>query len=484
MCKLCQSQAVWDFSRREVLLSVTGAGVAAGLLNSAAMAAADKAPSTMPESDSLDVRVVYMRPPGRQWLGWPGTFWDPESFVAKSRGLVEQFGKDLGIKVVFEPEPVHEPETVEAFIAKVKAERPKGVVVFPLNADEFISGAVDKVAQSGVPTVIFAGLGTWHTGFAHLVVPTARRPGVYMPSSADYELGSVRFGMKMIQAAYRLRRTKVAVLRGNQTADQTLDPLGLKIRLLPRSRFPEALKTIQETPEVLAMADEYAKAAQKIVEPTRADLINAAKNYFTALKIMEEEGCQGISLECLGLVRDRQIPCPPCLAWTRLLDSGKSGTCEADVNAVMSHQLCLKLLDKPGFMQDPVPESENNTLIGAHCVCATKLNGIDQPSEPFILRSHSESNLGVSVQVLWRVGQEVTVMQMAGPGRMLLGKGKVLRNHDTPPAGGCRTSVEVALDGPPDTRDTKGFHQLFIYGDHVRQFQAYAQMYGITTEHI
>jgi hypothetical protein len=67
---------------------------------------------------------------------------------------------------------------------------------------------------------------------------------------------------------------------------------------------------------------------------------------------------------------------------------------------------------------------------------------------------------------------------------MILGRGKVVRNHETPPAGGCRTSVELALDGPPDTRDTKGFHQLFIAGNHVRDFQAYAQMYGIETEHI
>ena len=75
-------------------------------------------------------------------------------------------------------------------------------------------------------------------------------------------------------------------------------------------------------------------------------------------------------------------------------------------------------------------------------------------------------------------------MQMAGPDKMLLGKGRVLRNYDTPPAGGCRTSVELEIDGPADPCDTKGFHQLFIYGDHVRQFKAYAQMHGITCEHI
>jgi hypothetical protein len=158
--------------------------------------------------------------------------------------------------------------------------------------------------------------------------------------------------------------------------------------------------------------------------------------------------------------------------------------CEADIRAVMSHTLCLKLLDKPGFMQDPVPETVRNTFIGAHCVCATRLNGLDQPRARFILRSHSESNLGVSLQVLWEPGQKVTVMQFADPGEIILGEGEVLKNHDTPPAGGCRTSVELAIDGPADVRDTRGFHQLFIYGDHKRDFEAYGQMFGIKTAHI
>jgi hypothetical protein len=465
-------------------MTMAGAGMAAGVMGSTVLTAAAEAGGTPSASDPLDIRVVYLRPKGKYWLGWPGTFWDPDGFAAKSRQLVEQFGQELGIRPVFESAPIHEKAEIEAFVKKVQAEKPRGVLVFPLHADEFISGAVDRIAESGIPAIVFAGLGMWHTGFAGMVVPASRRKGVYLPSSGDYQLGPVRFGMKMIQANYRLQRTKIAVLRGNETLERRAAPLGLTLRFLPRRRFPETLKTIQETPEVIAMAERRAKQARKVVEPTRQDLINAAKNYFASLKIMEEEGCQGITMDCLGLVGNREIPTPPCLSWAEMLDHGRSGICEADLNAVMSHELCLKLLDRPGFQQDPVPESEHNTLIGAHCVCATKLNGWDQPPEPYILRSHSESDLGVSVQVLWRVGQEVTVMQIVSPDKMLLGKGRVLRNYDTPPAGGCRTSVEIALDGPADTRDTKGFHQLFIYGDHVRRLQAYAQMYGITTEHI
>ncbi len=178
MCQFCLRQdREGGFTRREVLMTMAGAGTAAGLMSPIVLAASAEAPIPPSPSDPLDLRVVYLRPKGKYWLGWPGTFWDPEGFAAKSRQQVEQFGKELGIKVAFEPEPIHEPPQIEAFVKKVQAEKPKGVLVFPLHADEFISGAVDKIAQSGIPTIIFAGLGMWHTGFAQLVVPTIQTEG-------------------------------------------------------------------------------------------------------------------------------------------------------------------------------------------------------------------------------------------------------------------------------------------------------------------
>ena len=88
------------------------------------------------------------------------------------------------------------------------------------------------------------------------------------------------------------------------------------------------------------------------------------------------------------------------------------------------------------------------------------------------------------MQVLWREGQKVTIMKFQGPETIILGTGRVLRNIDTPPAGGCRTSVEIELDDVADARDTKGFHQLFIYGDLELPFKAYCQLAGIKVVHI
>jgi len=479
MCRHC-GHAV-DFSRRE-MLATTGV-LAMGTLFETALAAenapAAGAPSPAKVVETPEVRVCYLRPRAKYWLGWPGTSWDPEGYVQKTTKQIQAFADELKVKVSFEPEPLYSAADTDAFIKKIQAEKPQGVIVMPLHMNMW--GEVNKISKAGSPTVIFAPLGMCFTGH---IAQNSRQAGVYLASCADFDLKPVRLGLKMIRTYNDIHRTKIVVVAGNQEREQKLEPFGLTLRYVPRKTFPDVLKTIGDTDEVKAMAADFKKRAAKIVEPSDRDILNAARNYYTALKIIQDNGCEGITMDCLGLVASREIPTPPCMGWCKLMDVGLMGVCEADINAVMSQLLCCKLLDKPGFIQDPVPNTVDNTFIGAHCVCPTRLNGFDKDPEPFILRNHAESALGVSLQVLFKVGQEVTVMQMMGPARMVLGHGKVLRNLDTPPAGGCRTSVELAIDAPADTRDTKGFHQLFIYGDHRRDFQAYGQMYGIATESI
>ncbi|MHC4284356.1 MAG: hypothetical protein ACYSWZ_15495 [Planctomycetota bacterium] len=281
-----------------------------------------------------------------------------------------------------------------------------------------------------------------------------------------------------------MKNTRLCIIAGNKTYDKKLDVIGTTLHYIPRNRFPEEFKKTETTDEMRDIAGYYSKEAEKIVEPNKQDVLNSAKNYIVAKRIMAAENCQGISMDCLGLVGSRQIPCPPCMAWLKLNDEGSVGCCEADVDAAISLRLTSLLFDRPGFIQDPAPNTVNNTLMGAHCSCPTKLNGFDSSPEPLILRNHSESELGVSPQVLWRIGQKVTVMEFAGPGQIILGTGSVLRNIDTPPAGGCRTSVELEMDDMADTLDTKGFHQLFIYGDLELPFKAYCQLAGIKVVHI
>ncbi len=465
--------------RRQFLQTIGGSAIGAQMGLFSALAGGAAAGPEIPKRDVPEVRVVFLRPKEKYWLGWPGTAFDVPGHIRDYIGKMRKFEKELGVKLNISETPLYDNNDVGNFVNEVTASKPDAVLVFPLHMDRW--GHVETIRKAGLPTIIFAGLGVCFTGHIQNV---SREPKVYLISTGDFDLQAVRFGLNMVKTHQKMKDLRDLVIRGNETREQKVDNLGCTLKYVPRKSFPDEFNRTPDTEEVKAIAEDYAKRAQKTVEPSHRDVLNAAKTYVVSKKLMKEHGCNGITMDCLGLIASREMPTGPCLAWSKLLDEGIVGACEADVDSCYSHALVCSLLERPGFMQDPVPETEKNTFIGAHCTSPTKLHGYKESCEPFILRSHSESDIGVAMQILWKPEQEVTVAEFAGPKTMIIGCGKVIRNLDTPPAGGCRTSVELEIDGPPDTRDTRGFHQLFIYGDHVRKLKAYCQMYGITAEHI
>ena len=86
---------------------------------------------------------------------------------------------------------------------------------------------------------------------------------------------------------------------------------------------------------------------------------------------------------------------------------------------------------------------------------------------------------GHMIQRLQALGLGHAAFGRQDPGKIILGTGKVVANIDTPPSGGCRTSVELEMDSVADPRDCKGFHQPFILGRLDRLFSAYCQLAGI-----
>ena len=100
-----------------------------------------------------------------------------------------------------------------------------------------------------------------------------------------------------------------------------------------------------------------------------------------------------------------------------------------------------------------------------------------------MLRDHSESALGISPQVLWPEGRKATLLQFSGTNELIVDTGTVVSNVNTPPAGGCRTSIELEMDDVEDVRDVRGFHQVVALGDHRRELEAFCQLYGIEPTH-
>lgn len=460
---------------RRGLLAVAGASTAAlqmGLLEFAStLVAAQPKPKSKPK-----VRVVFIRPKdqAKYWMSWPGNDYNADKHQAEFTGRLTKIAGELGIQLDVDPAALEDTTTVKAALDRIKKSPPDGIMVIQMHLSYWKATNEFLANRGDIPTIVFSRLGT---SFTRHLQAARKLPKVFV--AATDGLGWLRQGMRMFKTMADMKSSRLCIITGEKTFDRKLDVIGTTLHYIPLNRWVDEYHKAETTDEMRALADYYTKQAKEVREPTPQDILNAAKNYFVARRIMAAEQCDGISLNCLALVRHKTTPCPPCIAWSKLNDEGSVGACEADWNAAISMRLISLLFGRPGFQQDPAPNTVNNTLMGAHCTCATKLGGFDAKPEPFILRNHHESETGVSPQVLFRVGQEVTVMDFEGPGRIIVGTGRVTRNFETPPEGGCRTSVELAMDNVPDSRDIKGFHQLFIYGRLDHQLRAYGKLAGI-----
>ena len=414
--------------------------------------------------------VIRHKPP--YWLGWPGTAYDVEGHRAEYARIFAEAAKRVGVTLAEEADPLESDEAVQAFAKKLQAEKPHAALITLQHLSTW--HWVNIVAKAGIPLIVFAPIGT---AFTQHVVEISRRPGVHVVSSL--ETSAVEQAMRMIRAKHQFEETRVLVVRGDKRNETVLERLGTKIRHVPRPIFHELFTRMPETDEVRDVAKKMTRGAKDIVEPTKQDILNAARSHITAKRLMKNEASNAITTDCLGMVTTKVVPTPPCMAATMFQDAGVTYGCEADLFAAISLMFVSYLFDRPGFQNDPVPETVKNLLIVAHCTCGTRLNGFDQPPEPYILRSHSESDIGVATQILWREGQPVTLVRFNNPNQLILDTGTVVGNVETPPAGGCRTSVEIAMDRVEDSRDVLGFHQAVFYGNHRRDVEAFCQMYGI-----
>lgn len=468
-CKSCaRSRCPLKVSRRSFLTAagVTATAAQLDLLEFASsLFAAPPKPAGKPV-----VNVVFIRPEKPLTVSWPGGNCDTDAQQALFTKTLVDAAKKLGVQLQVRAKPMVKPDEVNAYLDQIKRAPPDGLIVGAMCL--FRWGPVNQIVQNrgDVPTIIYSHL----SGFTGHLQLGRKTPGVLMAATQSVEW--LEMAVRMLGAIWRLKHTQIlSTVRGWKGATHELGTkfVGCKVD------WQQEIKRAEETDEARAIADFYAKNAKKTVEPTKADILEAAKQYAVLRRLMAEQNCQGISLAgCL-------ITKPPCLAASKLRDEGIVATCEGVSYGAVGELLTFLLFNRPTFIQDPSPNTINNTLIGAHCTSPIKLEGCEEPYRaPYLIRNY-HSRQGVSMQVLWPEGEEVTIIQLGWPKKtMMIGTGRVVSNIAQPPSGCCRTAVEITVDGCPDTRDVKGFHQLFILGNLERPFRQFGKLAGIEVSRI
>jgi hypothetical protein len=422
------------------------------------------------------VKAAFVRRKEEYGMRWPGAVYDGQAALKMYSGKMINTAQKLGTKLTLRSEPIYSLTEAENWIAEAEKENTDGLVLIMLDRQEHSWPSAQKVAQSGIPSIIYSPLGT---SFTTNTIALADTPGCVVYSTDDFSQAA--YGMKMLYAAAKMRRTRCVVIKGRQRSEAPLADTGITMRVVPATTFIEQYNQTGDSKDILAMADDYIGRARRRTGATRQDVINGVKSYYVAGKILENEQADAITMDCLGALGKIKVSLP-CIAWSRMNDDGIPAACEADYGAVASHIIVQYLFDRPGFQQDPVADTADDSIIGAHCSCPTKLNGFGSRPEPFDIRHH-HGNRDAVPRTLWRKGQRVTSIDLL-PGseeqnhktKVLISAGMVLENIDVPPSGGCVVSVKVKFDGNQEVLSFPGFHQIFFYGDYKDQMRDFCRL--------
>ncbi len=429
--------------------------------------------------------AAFVRRKEEYGMWWPGAVYDGGAAL---RMYTEKMSRTAGgLKASFKlrPEPLFSLEEAQAWILEAEAEGADGLVLVMLDRQQHSWPTAYRVAESSVPSVIFSPLGT---SFTTNTARLAETPGCLVYSTDDFE--QAVFGMKALCASARMRRSRCVVIRGEENYELPLADLGITLRHVPAYTFIQEYNSLPESEETLTLADDFIRRARKMSGASRQDVVNGVKSFFVARRILEREEADAITMDCLGALADEPVSLP-CISWSRMNDEGIPASCEADYGAVAAQIMVQYLFDRPGFQQDPVADTSDDSIIGAHCSCPTRLNGFKAPSEPFDLMHH-HGNRDAVPRTLWRQGQRVTCLDLlfalsegaegsrtGHRSEALISVGSVLGNMEVPPSGGCVVSVKVKFDSHQDVLSFPGFHQLFFYGDYGEQMKDFCRLNGL-----
>jgi hypothetical protein len=421
------------------------------------------------------ILVLYLAKPVPTW---PRPDFKPQDDIQRIRPVLDAFEE--------RPEPAvkfvgHELLRVPGDLSRVQGamREADGLLVFNLTST--VMNLIDPLSESGLPLVLFSQPYSGHdwSRWSNLL---ARGRRVEVVASSDF--GDLEAPLRVLAARHHLRQSRVVCIQPepepNASSRALEEKFGATIRFLPYSR----LQNLYETTDHQAAqrdATVFMNAALKVVEPKPAEVVDAFRLYHAVEKLLEEEQANAITIDCLGGFRRGDLPAYPCVAWSKLNDRrALYGVCEADLQATFTQMLFTYYSGNPGFVSDPVIDTKTNTVIHAHCVSATRLDGFDQPPSPYIVRSHMEDNKGVSLQVKWRsVGQTVTLAKLADAETLLVSTGKVVETPDLPR--GCRTkfSTEVRDATKMLMNYTGDLHRVLFCGDHLHAAHQMGHLLGL-----
>ena len=434
-----------------------------------------------PKLPTVKIYKVYIGRTGGIYLS------RPKEEIARFDKYLANVERKLG-DVSFIGGELVPPTDVEKVAAKLR--NADGVLLFHLSGHGggAPKAAMDKIIDTGIPTAVFSQP---FSGHGWMYFPQWRKAGkkvVLLPTSDWSELEQV---VKLMRVAPQLRQTRILVVRGPLgtdpacSAEQVKKRLGTELIPISVEQTMQAHKAVDIKAAEAEAKRYWLSKARKIVEPSKDEIVNSARFYLATKELMIKHQAQAVtSSNCMG------GPAKGCLTYSKLNDLGLVGACEGDMDSTLTMLMFSYAFGVPGFITDPVIDTASNALIHFHCTSATKMDGPNGKRLPFTIRTQSDSEKGVSLDVENRIGQMVTCAKFVNLDTMLISTGKIFKvTHDEL---GCRTQFWTKVkDADKMFHDwgadiIKGgqhgvmtmLHRAVFYGDHTRDIKRLGVLMG------
>jgi len=467
-----------SLSRRQFLGTTAAGGVLlASQLRARSLAAAE-APG-WPQSPPVKICKVYVGRTGGIYLS------RPTEEIGKFDKYLAQLEQKLG-DVKFIGGDLVPPTEVAQVVAKLR--EADGVLLFHLcgHGGDAPQQAMDQIINVGLPTAIFSQPFSGHGWMYFPQWEKAGKKVVLLPTSDWGELDRV-VGLMRVPA--RMKQTRIIVVGAPQgtaaacSAEQVKKRLGAELVYVSNEQIIKLHQAV-DLKAAEAEAEQYwISQAKKIVEPSKEEIVNSARLYLAVKDLMVKERAQAItSSHCMG------APAKGCLTFSKLNDLGLVGACEGDMDSTLTMLMFAYAFGVPGFITDPVFDTASNALIHFHCTCATKMDGPAGKRLPFAIRTQTDSDRGVALEVEQRVGQPVTCAKLVNLDTMLISTGKIFKiTHDEL---GCRTQFWTEVADARSMFSNWGagviqggvmtlLHRAVFYGDHLRDMKNLGTLMGL-----
>lgn len=467
-----------QMNRRE-FLGVSAAGAGAVLLGTQLATAQGGAENWPPKMPPAKIYKVYIGRTGGIYLSRPTA--EVDKFNSYLAALETKLGdvKFIGGDMV--------PETdVEKVLPKLA--EADGVLMFHLcgHGGDAPLQAMTKIVDAGLPTVVFSQP---FSGHGWMYFPAWAKQGkkvVLMPSSDWSDLDKV---VGLLRVKPHLAKTRILVIRGPLgtadacSAEQVKAKLG--VEMIPIT-VEETLKAHQAVSlkDAEAEAQQYwISKAKKIVEPTKDEIVSSARFYLAVKRMMMDKGAQAVtSSNCMG------EPAKGCFTFSKLGDLGLVGACEGDMDSTLTMLMFNYAFGVPGFISDPVFDTASNALIHFHCTSATKMAGPNSKRLPFQIRTQTDSDKGVALEVQMPLGQAVTCAKFVNLDTMVISTGEIFKvTHDEL---GCRTQFWTKVKDARSMFQNWGagaidgggimtlLHRAVFFGDHFQSVKDLGNLMG------